>query len=105
MKYKEGQISEPINTNKRVRQGCGLSPDLFSIYIKKAIGDWRLAARNGIQSTSGKIMQTIMYADVQVIIAKSDDELQVAVNEINKRIRKYDMKISHSKTEALRFFG
>jgi hypothetical protein len=28
-----GGISEPIHTNKEVRQGCGLSPVLFNIYI------------------------------------------------------------------------
>jgi hypothetical protein len=33
-KYNDEQISEPINTNKEVRQGCGLSPDLKHILIK-----------------------------------------------------------------------
>jgi hypothetical protein len=32
--------------------------------------------------TSGKIIQTILYTDDQVIIAKSEDELQMAVNEV-----------------------
>jgi hypothetical protein len=41
----------------------------------------------------------------QVIIAKSDDELQMAVNELNKIIKKYDMKISPSKTKVLGFCG
>jgi len=31
IKFKDG-ISEPIHINKGVRQGCGLSPVLFSIY-------------------------------------------------------------------------
>jgi len=30
-------ISEPIHINKRVRQGCGLSPVLFNTYINKII--------------------------------------------------------------------
>jgi hypothetical protein len=31
--------------------------------------------QNGIQVTSGKVIQTILYADDQVIIAKSENEL------------------------------
>jgi hypothetical protein len=33
-----------------------------------------------------------LYADDQIIIAKSDDESQMAVNELNKIIKKYDLK-------------
>jgi hypothetical protein len=98
-----GQISEPINTNKGVRQGCELSPDLFNIYINKAMREWKQTDRNGIQPTSGKKIQTIVYVDDQAMIGKSNDELQMAVNELNKIIKKYDMKISPSKTEARGF--
>ena len=34
IKFNDG-ISEPIYVNKRVKQGWGLSPLLFNIYIKK----------------------------------------------------------------------
>jgi hypothetical protein len=58
-----------MNTNKGVRQGCGLSPALFNIYINKTIKEWKQTARNGVQLTSGKRIQTILYKDNQVIIA------------------------------------
>jgi hypothetical protein len=76
---------------------------LFNIYINKAIKEWTQTARNDIQLTSEKIIQTIFYAEV--IIAKSDDELQMAINELNKIIKKSDMKISLSKTKAMGFCG
>jgi hypothetical protein len=41
----------------------------------------------------------------QVTIANSNDELQMTVNEPNKIIRKYDMKITPSKTKAMGFCG
>ena len=41
-----------------------------------------------------KKLWTVLYADDQVIIAKSEDGLQRAVNELNKVCQKYDMKIS-----------
>jgi sugar-specific transcriptional regulator TrmB len=54
--------------------------------------------QNDSQLTSGKRIQTILDADDQVIIAKSEDELQMAANELNEIANKYNMKISSSKT-------
>jgi hypothetical protein len=72
-----------------VRQGCGLSPDLFSIYINRVIKEWKRTTQNGIQVTSGKVIQTILYADDKVIIAISENELQMAVNKPHKIAKKY----------------
>jgi hypothetical protein len=76
-KYNEGQISEPINTNKGAKHGCGLAPDLFNIYNNKAMRERKQTSRNSIQPTYGKRIQTILFAEGQVIIAKSDDELRI----------------------------
>jgi hypothetical protein len=55
--------------------------------------------------TSKKRIQTILCADDHVIIAKSEDELQMAANELNKIAKKYDMKISTSKTKSIGVCG
>jgi beta-xylosidase len=70
---------------------------LINIYINKDIKEFIQTTQNGIQLTSGKRIQTILYADDQVIIAKSEDELQMAVNDLNKIAKKYNIKISSSK--------
>ena len=44
IKFKDG-ISEPIHINKGVRQGCGLSPVLFNIYINKIIQEFKTVTR------------------------------------------------------------
>jgi hypothetical protein len=55
-----------------VNKGCGLSPEIFNIYINKVIREWKQTTQNCIQVTSGRVIQTILYADDQVIIAKSE---------------------------------
>jgi hypothetical protein len=44
---------------------------------------------------------SILYADDQIIIAESEDELQIILNEFNKTVKKYDMKISTTKTKTI----
>jgi hypothetical protein len=46
------------------------------------------------------MIQTVLYADDQVT-AESEDELQIAVNELNKIVKKYDMKMTTTKTKTL----
>jgi hypothetical protein len=41
IKYVNGQISEPVTTNQDRRQGYGLSTTLLSIYISRAIKEWK----------------------------------------------------------------
>jgi hypothetical protein len=105
IKYNDGQISEPINTNKGVRQGCGLSSDLFNIYINKAIKEWKQTTQSEIQLGSGKMIQTILYVDDQVITAESEYELHIAVCELNKIVKEYGMKITTTKTKIIGLCG
>jgi beta-xylosidase len=51
------------------------------------------------------MIQTILYADDQVIISESEDELQIAVNELNKIVKKYDVKITTTKTKTVGLCG
>jgi hypothetical protein len=47
------------------------------------------------------MIQTILYADDQVMVAESEDELQIAVNKFNKIVKKYDMKVPTTKTKTI----
>ena len=75
IKFSDG-ISELIYTNKGVRQGCGLSPVLFNIYINKIIQEFKLVIKKGIQLNNRKLVNTILYADDRILMATSEDELQ-----------------------------
>ena len=84
-----GGISEPIHINKGVRQGCGLSPVLFNIYINKIIQEFKTVVKKGIQLNNRKLVNTILYADDQILMATSEDDLQTMAYHMNLTARKY----------------
>jgi hypothetical protein len=47
IKFNDG-MSEPIHINEGVRQGCGLSPVLFNIYINKIVQEFKTVIKKGI---------------------------------------------------------
>jgi hypothetical protein len=68
--------SEWKSINKEVREGCGLSPLLFITYMDVIIKPWRGGNHGGISIKRGMILDTLLFADDQVLTAKSEDELQ-----------------------------
>jgi len=75
IKFNDG-ISETIHINKGVRQGCSLSPVLFNIYINKIVQESKIVIKKGLQLNNRKLVNTILHADDQILMATSEDELQ-----------------------------
>jgi hypothetical protein len=65
IKFNDG-ISEPIYINKGVRQGCGISPVLFNIYINKIIQEFKTLIKKGIQLNNKKLTNILVNADDQI---------------------------------------
>jgi len=82
IKFNDG-ISEPIYINKGVRQGCSLSPVLFNIYINKIIQEFKTVIKKGIQLNNRKLVNTILHADDQILIATSENDLQTMAHHLN----------------------
>jgi len=98
IKFNDG-ISEPVHINKGVREGCGLSPVLFNIYINKIIQEFKTVLKKGIQLNDRKLVNTILYADDQILLATSEDDLQTMAHHLNLIARKYKMTISSTKNK------
>jgi len=104
IKFNDG-ISEPIYINKGVRQGCGLSPVLFNLYINKIVQEFKIVIKKGIQLNNRKLVNTILYAGDQILMAKSEDELQTMAYHLNLIAGKYKLTISSTKTKSMAVCG
>jgi hypothetical protein len=99
------QITEGIETNQGVKQGCSLSPNLFNIYIDDMIRRWKADIKTGIKLNDRICLNTMLFADDQVILQKSESDLQMSVYKFHKLCSEYNMKISLTKTKTTAFHG
>jgi len=99
------KIPQPAEINKAVRQGCPLSPTLFNtlVYLDEIITKWQKQDITGIKLSKNQQLSTLLFADDQVIIADTDDNLQKAVHKLNQIITKYGLTISVEKTKSIAF--
>jgi hypothetical protein len=88
-----------------VRQGCGLFPVLFNICINKIVQEFKVVIKKSIQLNNRKLVNTILYADDQILMATSEDELQTMAYHLNVIARKYKMTISNTKTKSRQCVG
>jgi len=103
IKFNDG-ISQPIHINKGVRQGCSLSPVLFNIYINKIIQEFKTVIKKG-KNNNRKLVTMILYADDQILMATSEDDLQTMAHHLNLIARKYKMTISSTRTKSMAMWG
>ena len=81
-----------------VRQGCVLSPDLFSLYSQAVMDE--LVDMEGIR-IGGININNIRYADDTVLIADTEEKLQRLVDSLNEGCERYGLKINIGKTEVM----
>jgi hypothetical protein len=66
---------------------------------------WRGGNHGGISINRSMILDTLLFADDQVLIASSEDELQRAIYNLQKKVSDFDMSISIEKTKITAFSG
>ena len=61
--------------------------------------------KKGIQLNNRKLVNTVLYADDQILMATSEDDLQTIAHHMNLRARKYKMTICSTKTKSVAMWG
>ena len=92
------QISGPITIKNGVRQGDSLSPMLFNFVMDKIIAN--LPKELGYRMGNTHI-HILCYADDAVLIADSEEHLQVLLLKFDRMAESLNMAISLNKTKTL----
>jgi beta-xylosidase len=72
--------------------------------MEAATSEWQTQLRSHFRLGT-VILDTLLFADDQVIFTKSKDELQMATLQLNNIMATYNLEISHDKTKNMAFCG
>ena len=91
--------TDPFDINKGVRQGCILSPHLFSTYTEKIMRNANVDDF-GIK-IGGRLISNLRYADDTALCADSHEDICILLNNINEEGKIMNMKLNAKKTKVM----
>lgn len=92
------EVSDEFETGSGVKQGCLLSPTLFSIYLN----DLHEYIGGGINIGSTHV-RLLMYADDIVILADDIVTMQQMINQLERYCEMWNLQVNLSKSEIMIF--
>ena len=93
-----GELGDWMEIQKGVRQGCILSPDLFTLYSERALS--KIKTKAGLQ-LGEKNYTNLRYADDAALIADSEEKLQTLLDTAAEESEKLGLPINCQKTFAM----
>ena len=93
------ELTDWFPTHTGVRQGCILSPQLFNILLEFVL---RLAIEDvevGIK-IQGQIINNLRFVDVIVLLASSENDLQLLVDKVQEWSKMFSLTINIGKTQV-----
>lgn len=96
----DDEFSDKVKIKKRVRQGCILSPLLFSIY-SEAIFEEAILHEHISVKVNWKFVNNLRYIDDTVILAGTMVHMQKSIDRLYVACNKYGLKINVKKTKFI----
>ncbi len=96
-------ITQFFQCKQGVRQGDPLSPTLFNIFINDIFTELENGNCDPVTLNNTDFFSALAYADDIVLLSKSKEGLQKALDIVEKYCEKWRLKINHSKTKSMVF--
>ena len=97
------QLSEEHSIKRGVLQGYPLSRTLSNIYMNEIIAKCKQIYKNGITLLASKKINSLLFAEDQVIAADSKENSQSEVFTLQNTAKNFGMEISTEKFETMAF--
>ncbi|XP_043276027.1 uncharacterized protein [Venturia canescens] len=89
-------------TEKGVRQGCPLSPQLFTLLLAVMDEELEKGRRGGVKLGGGGKVYSLAYADDVVLLAKDEDEMKGMMRTLERYIEGKGLEVNTGKTKVMR---
>ncbi len=99
------KTSDAVTPDKGVKQGCPLSPLLFSLYINDMDKFLDTDTRGAITAFATIKVSHCEYADDILMVANSAEHLQFQLNKLSAYARAKGLTVNTEKTKILIFFS
>ena len=91
-------LLQPIRTTIGLKQGCGLSPLLFNLFIDNITAIFDEACDP--VSLGGQDLSCLLWADDLVLLSSSPDGLQNAINKTHSFYNELGLQMNTKKTKS-----
>ena len=95
--------SYQIVCNIGVRQGCPLSPNLFSLFVSDLMD--RMRDKTGGVSLNRLSVHGLMFADDVVLVAETQEKLQAMLDELSMYCSDWKLEVNTENTKIVVAFG
>ena len=96
------ELTEPFSVSTGVRQGCILSPILFSLAIDWLMRSVTEGQRRGLQWTLTTTLEDLDYADDLGLMSHRLEDIQQKTERLNETAITIGLKVNKRKTQVLR---